>query len=191
MANVDRPNGFRPAKTMLGTPWSGKFDLYEAADRSADTTQNHGDIYIGDVVALSSGKVIPANTNSTMLGVVVAVGVDASIFGEGGYFDPNNLGKQYLAYDEAGYVGVVLCEGMLFEVQSASDLDLVIGSAADITGAASTAHGSRTTGRSSLELTTSTNADCKVVELVTSPDNDLSLANARYLVKFQDTVNAL
>lgn len=191
MANVDRPNGFRPAKSLLGAPMTGLIRIYEAADRSADTTQNHGDIYIGDPVKLVSGKVLPANSGDTVIGVAVAVGVDASIFGEGGYFDPNNLGKRYLAYNEAGFVGVMPAEGVLYEVQSASDLDLVVGSEADTTVTASTTHGSRTTGVSSAELTTDSNSDVRVVEVVTTPDNDLASANARYLVKFQITTNTL
>lgn len=189
MANVSRPNGFRPAKSQLGAPWNGLIRFIEAADRSADTTNNHGDIYIGDPVALSSGKVIPANSAATVFGVVVAIGVDNVTHGDTGYYDPNNLGKSYLAYNETGVVGVVPVEGMLFEVESASDLDLVIGSLADTTLLAATAHGSRTTGKSSVQLTTASDNDVKVVEFVTTPDNDLTSAAARYLVKFQIPAN--
>lgn len=192
MANVDRPNGFRPVKSLLGTPWTALVREYTAADRSADTTGNHGDIYIGDAVALSSGEVIVGNTNASFLGVVVGIGTTGgTTFGPNGYFDPSNLTKRYLAYDEDGIVAVVPAEGVLFEIQSASDLDLVVGGVADVTTAAATAHGSRTTGMSTTELTTSTNADVKVVEIPDFPGHDTASANARYWVKFQDTVNAL
>jgi hypothetical protein len=191
MANVDRPNGFSLGQSQLGAPLNAMIRKYEAADRSADTTGNHGDIYVGDPVKLVSGKVLPANSGDTILGVAVAVGVDATTFGDTGYFDSNNLTKRYLAYDEDGVVAVIPAEGNLFEVQSASDLDLVVGANADITLAAATAHGSRVTSRSSVELTTDSNSDVIVTDILTTPDNDGSLANARYLVKFVTTTFAL
>ena len=184
MANVDRPNGFRPAKTLSGSPWTGLLRRYEAADRSADTTNNHGDIYVGDPVALSSGKVVVADSGDTIIGVAVAVGKDASDHGEPGAFNPDNLEQRYLGLAEDGYVWVAPKEHILFEVQTAADLDLVAGSTADISTDATEAHGSRTTGLSSCELVTSSNADVTVVEDVTSPDNDVTLINARHLVKF-------
>lgn len=190
MANADRPNGFRPVKSLTGAPVNHMLRRYEAADRSADTTNNHGDIYVGDPVALSSGKVVVANSNDTILGVAVAVGKDSSEHGEVGAFNADNLEQRHLAYNEDGYVWVAPAEGVLFEVQTASDLDLVPGSAADITNAANTAHGSRTTGVSSCELTTASNNDVEVVEDVATPDNDTTIANARHLVQFTSTQHA-
>lgn len=184
MANPDRPNGFRPAKSLTGTPINLMLRRYEAADRSADTTNNHGDIYVGDPVALSSGKVVPANSGNTILGVCVGIGVDASDHGDVGMFDPSNLEKRYLAYNESGYIWVCPAEGVLFEVQTAADLDLVPGSAADISTDATEAHGSRTTGVSSCELVTSVNADVNVVQDVNNDENDTTLVNARHLVRF-------
>ena len=191
MANVDRPVGFRFAKSLSGTPVAAMIRKYTAADRSADTTNNHGDIYVGDPVALSSGAVVPANSGDTILGVAVAVGKDGdTTFGDEGYFNASSLETRHLAYDEDGIVAVIPAEGNLFEVQTASDLDLAIGAAADISTDAAEAHGSRSTGKSSCELVASTNADVKVVENVTSPDNDVTLANAKHLVMFSTTTNA-
>lgn len=184
MANPDRPNGFRPVKSLIGAPINMMLRKYEAADRSADTTNNHGDIYVGDPVSLSSGKVVPANSGGTILGVCVGVGVDGSDHGDVGMFDPSNLEKRYLGLAESGYVWVCPAEGVLFEVQTAADLDLVPGSAADISTDATEAHGSRTTGLSSCELVSSVNADVHVVEDVAAPDNDTTLVNARHLVRF-------
>lgn len=195
MANVDRPNGFRVAKSLIGAPWTSLIRFYEAADRSADSTNNHGDIYIGDPVALSSGKVVVADSGDTILGVAVAVGKDGSFVTDSptGYYNPDDLTQQYasLADTTGVVVGVIPAEAAIFEVQSASDLDLALGDQADITNTAATAHGSRTTSRSSCELTTATNNDVRVVEFVTTPDNDTTLANARYLVKFNTTTNTL
>lgn len=185
MANVDRANGFRPAKSLIGAPWNSLVRYYEAADRSADTTNNHGDIYIGDPVALSSGKVVPANSGDTIIGVAVAVGTSSATFSElDGYYDAANLGKRYLSHAETGVVGVVPAAGVLFEAQTAADLDLVAGSAADISTDATEAHGSRTTGNSTAEIVTSVNGDLIVVENVTTPNNDVTITNARHLVRF-------
>lgn len=190
MPNTSRPNGFRPAKHLLGVPWIGLVRRYTAADRSADTTNNHGDIYVGDPVKITAGKVLPANSGDVVAGVVVGVGTSA-MFGEAGMFNPDNLMKQYLGHADSGYVWVVPVEGMLFEVQETSDLDLVEGSLADTNVAAATSHGSRTTGISSAELTTASNNDVRVVELQTAPDNDTTITKGRFIVKFQNILNGI
>lgn len=187
MANPDRPNGFIPVGTLDGSPWNGKVRRYAAADRSSDSTNNHGDIYVGDPVSLSSGAIVPADSGDTVVGVAVAVGVEDSVNDGIGPFDPNNLEKRYLALGEDGYVYVAPADGVLFEVQTAADLDLVPGSAADFSTDADEAHGSRVTGRSSAELVANSNGDVVVVEDNLAVDNDTSLANARHVVRFTTT----
>jgi len=190
MANVDRPNGFTPAKSLLGAPWQSMIRKYPMGDASADTTGNHGDVYIGDPVKFSSGEILAANSGDTIVGVVVGVGDHGGVtHGATGPFNAPSLEQNYIKYSDtsatsAQDVWIVPVNGVLFEVQTASDLDLVPGSTADITNAANTAHGSRTTGKSTCELTTSSNVDVSVVEQVTTPDNDVTAANARHLVKF-------
>lgn len=189
MANLDRPNGFMPAGTLDGSPWNARVRRYEAADRSADTTNDHGDIYIGDPVALSSGKIIPANSAAAVIGVCVAVGKDVSNGISVGPYNPDSLSAaSYAPHGDATgwYVWVCPSTSTIFEVQSASDLDLVVGSQADITLVAATAHGSRTTGRSNVELTTDSDHDVTVVEIKNAVNNDATLANARYLVMFRE-----
>lgn len=189
MANPDRPNGFRPVGTVGASAWNGAIRKYTAADRSADTTNNHGDIYVGDPVALSSGKVIAANSNATILGVCVAVGFESSVNDGVGPYDPRDLTKAYAPLTAAtGYsVWVALADNTIFEGQSASDLDYFPGSTADITVAAATAHGSQTTGQSTAELTTTTNADVTIVGIPEYPDNDSTLENTRYHFVFTKT----
>ena len=193
MANVDRARGFRPAKSLLGAPMTSLVRSYPAVSgRSA--TNNSGDIYIGDVVEISGGNVQPMTTSGgTALGVVVAVGKDNSDTALNTdmatrYYDPDNLSKRYLAHDEDGYVGIVPAEGGLFQVQSSVD-GLVQGSLADIAVTGTAARGSRTTGNSQQQLTTSVNGDCEVVELVNAPDNDGSLVDADVIVKFNKVRN--
>jgi hypothetical protein len=183
MANIDRPNGLKVRKTINGSPVSAMMRKLSVAARS-DATNNHGDIYIGDPIAVSVGGVVTvANSGDTIYGVVAGVGIDNVDHGNGGMYKADDLETRYIPHDAAGYVWVHPKENNLFEVQSASDLDLTVGAPADITNAAATAHGSRTTGVSSCELTTNANSDITVVEIVTTPDNDSTLANTRYLVK--------
>ncbi len=190
MANADRPNGFVFAKSLTGHAPNGMIRRYEASDRSSDTTNNHGDIYVGDPVKFSSGKVLPANSGDTVLGVAVAVGKDSADHGQSGPYNADNLEQRHLAYDEDGYVYVMPAEGNLFEVQTAADLDLVPGSTADISTDAGESHGSRTTGLSSCELVTVVNTDVEVVEDSEDPENDTTLTNARHLVQFTSTQHA-
>lgn len=191
MANVDRPNGFGFAKSLIGAPVQGLLRRYTAADRSSDTTGSHGDIYVGDPVALdASGNVVVADSGDTVLGVCVGTGTNADIqFGQGGMYNPDTLTQRYLPLATDGQVWVLPAKDMLFEIQSASDLDLVVGADADHNVTAATAHGSQLTGISNAELVTSVNADVKVVEIKESPDNDPTLANARYFVMFNTIAN--
>ena len=191
MANPDRPNGFRPVKSLTGTPINMMLRKYTAADRSADTTNNHGDIYVGDPIALASGLAQPANSGDTVAGVCVGIGVDNVDHGDVGMFDASNLEKRYLGLAESGYVWVCPAEGVVFEVQTNADVDIPIGGAADFTTDANEAHGSQTTGLSSAEIfDPAVNSDVRVVEDVASADNDTSLANGRHLVVFLTTLNA-
>jgi hypothetical protein len=188
MANTDRPNGLRFVKSQIGAV-QPQLRRYEAADRTADSTNNHGDIYIGDPVAISSGKVLPANKGDTVAGVVAAVGKTTTSFGETQPFNADDLGQRYLASGEAGYVWIVPAEGNLFEVQTAADVDLVPGSTADLNIVAATAHGDRTTGNSNVEISTASAADVIVVEQLLNVDNDTTLTNARHIVKFLTTAH--
>ena len=186
MANVSRISGFKPVKSLAGGAWTALIRQYDAdAAKSAA-------IFIGDPVTLAAdGNVEAAASGDTILGVVVAVGLENTLFeNSSGYFDPDNLGKRYLAAAEAGVVGVVPAEMSIFEVYSDSgdDLDLNLGDSRDFKVGA----GSTTTGNSAYTIdSTTTNNDVKVVEQVTRPDNDPTLADAAYIVKFNTTENAL
>lgn len=191
MANTDRPNGFSFAKTLNGSPATGMIRKYKAADRSSDTANDHGDIYIGDPVTMTSTGVVVANSGDVILGVAMATGsVEEIEHGSENYFNADNLEQRFLAADKEGYVAVMPANGIVFEVQTATDLDLVPGATADINSASGTAHGSRDTSKSNVELVASSNEDVTVVELVESPDNDPTLANARYLVQFNQVAYA-
>ena len=194
MANVDRANGFRPVKSLLGAPWTSLVRTYPASD-TGRPAGDAGTLYIGSVVKLDAGgNVIPADTTDAVLGVVVATGTNNSVTAlntdnNHRYFNPDNLSKRCLEPTEAGYVGVVPAEGCLFSVQS-SGTDHVQGS--DCAFGVNT--GNVTTGNSAVVVSTAGTpaaADVVVVEHDTRPDNDASEANARYIVKFVRHVNSI
>ena len=195
MANTDRPCGFRPQRALNGGNWTALVRRVQVGDASSDSTNNHGDIYIGDPIKLSSGKALAANSGDTILGVVVGVGKASATWGEPGAFDPTTLSSAlYVPYGETSsdsdwYVWYVPAEFVVFEVQTAADLDLVPGSEADFSTDANEAHGSQTTGISTAELVVNSNSDIMVVEDVRDPENDVTAANAKHIVRFRDTAH--
>src|SRR5579863_2762211 len=127
MANPNRPMGFAPVGTLGGSPWNARVRRYQAGNRSADTTNNHGDIYVGDPVKFSSGLLLPANSGDTIDGVVVAVGEQHSVNPDGiSPFNPNNLAIRYspLAVTSGVYIYICPTIGVIFESQTALALTL-------------------------------------------------------------------
>ena len=182
MANVDRPNGFRFAKTLTGSPVAGMIRQYNV------DASNAAAIGIGSVVKLDAdGNASICATNEVPVGVVVGTGEDNIDHGETGYFKADSLEQRHLPATTAGVIGVIPAEGNLFEVQSDSDLDLAQGDTADFTAESV----NTTTGNSTMEITTSSNADVRVIEMVKTPDNDTTLANARYIVQLIGTENPI
>jgi len=195
MANTDRANGFTPSKTLSGAPVTGLIKKISVAARSAGDTS--GDIYIGQPIAVDDSGVVTGAVSAgvDVLGVVVGVGTDNIEHGDTGMFTADSLEQRYLPDASAGVVWYAPAEDVLFEVQTGADLDLTVGMGADFGltttdfVGSETGHGSQTTGRSFMELSSAntTAGDVRVVENVTTPDNDVSLTNARHLVKFLST----
>ena len=178
MANKDTPNGFRPVKTMSGAPVSGLIRTCGVADGA--------DIFVGDAINIESGlAAVGATGDENFAGVAVAFGkFDASGNIPVSAYNPDSLTTRY--YDDSAsthtewvcyYVPV---DDVIFEAQTAADLDLVVGGTCDY--AAGT--GNTTTGISGAEIATSSNADLIVVELPAIVGNDPDTINARVYVKF-------
>lgn len=185
MANVDKPNGFRPVKTLSGAPLTS---MIRAIQPGTD------DIFYGDPISVSSGVAVQMAVEGECLGVCVGVGkVDAGgAAGNPAAFDPTNLQKRFFdtsADTEADYrIFYIPAEGVIFEAQSDGTTDLVVGDAVDILAT----DGNQTTGLSQMEInddTTTNDGDVMVVEIPIGPeyDNTASTANRRYWVKFLDT----
>ena len=182
MANTDRPNGFKASKTINGSAVTQMLRKLTVAARS-DATGNHGDIYIGDPVKMTSaGVVTVADSGDVIYGVCAGAGIDNVEHGATGMYKADDLETRYLPNATAGFVWVYPKENMLFEIQTSTDMDLTVGEQSDITNTAATAHGTQGTGVSNCELVDGGNNDVTVVELVDSPDNDNTLANSRVLV---------
>lgn len=180
MANVDRPNGFKPVKTFSGAPWTSMIRAIGVADGA--------DIYVGDPLNLESGLAAPGASNDTaFLGVAVGFGkFDKDGRTPLGPFNPLNLNSDGLWYDDSASTHTEWCVyyvpaiDVVFEAQTATALTLVVGDTCDLSYTA----GSATTGQSACELTTNSNADFEVVEVPVLVDNVPTTVWGRYWVKF-------
>jgi hypothetical protein len=183
MANVDRPNGFKPVKTVSGAPIVNLIRHVGVADGA--------DVFVGDALQLSSGLAQRLAVEGVCLGVAVGFGKKDSMSQEvSGGFNPDNLTKRYYDDSESTHTDWVVfyvpSEDVIFEAQTDGTTELVVGEAQDIT----VGSGNTTTGLSDMEINDdalNNDGDVVVVEKPAYPDNDFSSANARYWVKFVNT----
>jgi hypothetical protein len=180
MANIDRPNGFRPVKTFSGAPVTSLIRAIGVADGA--------DIYVGDAISLASGLGAASATNdSAILGVAVGFGkFDKDGRTPLGMFNPENLNSTGKFYDDSASTHTEWCvyyvpaDDVIFEVQTATALTKVPGDTMDLLATA----GSATTGQSAHEATTSSNADLTVVEVPVLVGNTPTEVWGRYWVMF-------
>jgi hypothetical protein len=174
MANLDRPNGFTPIKTLSGAPFTQMIRSIGVAD---------GDnLYIGDIINLESGLADVGDTgDAALLGVCVGFGKKDGANALA--YNPDDLGTIF--YDDAANTNTdwvcfyVPVDDVIFEAQTATALTLAVGDTCDLADAGG---GDSNTGRSTAELTTSTNADFTVVEVPNLVNNDNTAVNGRYWV---------
>jgi hypothetical protein len=191
MANVDRPNGFKPVGTINGSPWTGFIRAYEA-DASS------GSIFVGDLVIMEDdGFVAPATAGATaLLGVCVGAleHMPVKVGGITSKFmaATSPTGRSHHLTGSAGVVLVTVGPHVIYEAQEddgGTALTVAaIGSNADILATA----GSTTTGLSAMEIDRSTitdgspgTAQLKIIGLVDRPDNALG-DWARWLVTLNE-----
>lgn len=197
MANVDRPNGFKPVKHINGNPWNGKTRKY--ACPASETVA----IGVGDIVKLSTKPVLAGNvpgiesigtgsiSSGNMVGVVVGFVVVDPTGGVSGGASPTLDTPQYKAASAAVKYALV-CDDpdVLFEAQaddngvSLSDIGLNV--------AITSAGANTTTGRSTQEIDGSTCAvtaalPLQIMEGINRPNNEIADANyARFLVRINN-----
>lgn len=176
MANVDRPNGFKPVKTLSGAPWTSLIRAIGVADGA--------DIFLGDALNLASGlAAVAASNDASLLGVAVGFGkFDKDGRTPFGPYNPDNLSTRF--YDDSASTHTEWCvyyvpfDDVIFEAQTATALTKAVGDTVDLLATA----GNTTTGISAQEITTSSNADFTVVEVPVMPDNDPTAVWGRYWV---------
>ena len=172
MANVDKPNGFRPVKHLSGAPYNGQFTKYYSP------TDN---LFIGDLVkkdgtgnsnGYSSTK--RAAAGDALLGVVV-----------GWEANPDALSNVYHAASTSYAVYIADAPDLVLEAQS-DDGTLTtadVGMNVNFVVAA----GDTNTGLSNMEIdgtsaVTTGNIPLKILRFVDRADNDIASANHRLLV---------
>jgi hypothetical protein len=205
MANVDRPNGFKPVKHLNGNPWNGKTRKY--ACPLSETTA----IGIGDMVLLSTKPILAgtdgvpgiesigtgAVTSGNLVGCVVGFVVVNPTGGVSGGASPGLDTPQYKAASAALKYALV-CDDpdVLFEAQADdAGIDLTdIGANCAITSAGA----NTVTGMSTQEIDGSSGAvtaalPLTIMEAVNRPNNQYvadgaatGVAFARFLVKINN-----
>lgn len=188
MANVDRPNGFRPVKTLSGSPVSG---LIRSMPVGAQ------DIFVGDALQVSSGTAIPVTADGqTILGVAVGFGKKSDMEQLAGQaYHPSNLEQRWYdasAETEADWVVFyVPAEGVLFEAQfDSAPATLVVGQSHGLiytTGDTSVPGG---ISRQEIDGADTTSSDFEIVEIPTIVDNDATAAFGRVYGVFTTTTHA-
>jgi len=178
MANVDAPFGFRPISNEGG--------LYNGATRRCQipATAATAAVFVGDAVKLDTESAATGGYQS----VDIATGGNP-VYGVVTSFeaDPSDLEAQYRKASTLRFCQVALAENNLFVVQDAAILGLAaIGANAAFTKVA----GSTVTGFSKSEMGatgTATDDALQVVGGYDAPDNDMTLSNALFVVKFNNT----
>ena len=178
MANVNRPNGFKPVGTISGSPWSGAVRKY-----SCDASS--GAIFPGDLIKLEAdGKAEAAAAGDTQLiGVCVGIVVDRDVAA--------TEHPGYKPATTAGEILVCIAPDALYEAQEdgdTTDLALTdIGANVDMVDAG----GSTVTGQSvqmidSDSATASGSAQLRIVDFIDRPDNAIG-DYARWVVRIHES----
>ena len=182
MANKSAPQGFKPINAT-GGPYNGATQrVYIPA---TDTTT---DVFIGDVVKVAGS----ASTDGypTVTVVTATTDVPSGVIVS---FEPNrdDLSTSYGAKGTARYGAMVNVENQLFEVETNAAMEAAdVGRNVDYALTA----GSTVTGYSKYaviggNVTTASTDVLQIVGFVDRPDNDLTLTNAKVIVRFNDSFN--
>ena len=177
MANADAPFGFRPVANDGGV-FNGQTRRCAIVATGTTTALFVGDAVKMDTAAAAAGgyqAVDVVTAGDPMYGVITSFEAN-----------PDNLSQQYRAASTLRYCQVAVADNQLYEVQASGAPGLA---AVGLNAAYSKGSGSTVTGMSADEIASATVAntgDVQIVQGVDSPDNDLTLSNARWIVKFND-----
>lgn len=178
MANVDRPNGLTPVKTITGAPWNGQVNMYlcPAADGTA--------VFIGDLVKLGGS----AGAAGVMVNGVDVEGMPTiaqAAAGDGGVgvvvgFLPNqdNLMVRHRVASTNRIALVCDDPNVVYEIQEVSGGTALTVAEVGLNANVVVGSGNATTGMSGMELNNGTEAatadlDLKILGMSPRPDNAL------------------
>ncbi len=184
MANKSAPQGFKPINAT-GGPFNGATQRVYIPTASTTT-----DVFIGDVVKVEGS----ASTDGYPSVVVVTATTDIPsgvIVG----FEPNrdDLSIQYGKKGTERYARMVNVENQLFEIETNAVMEAAdVGMNIDYALTA----GSTVTGYSAYaaiggNVSTSAGDVLQIVAFVDRADNDLTLTNAKLIVRFNDSFNKI
>ena len=180
MANIDRPNGFRPVGTLSGAPYNGQMRKFYT-----DTDCFLGDIMIQDAAGVTGGSdgAYQGVTRATSATATLAIGVVV-----GWEFDPDSLGAVYHAGSSTRAVYLCVDPNVIFECQDNGAATLITAADVGLNYDIVVTAGSTTTGVSNMEVDSGTAGavtaatPVKLVGISDRADNEIGSANAKLLV---------
>lgn len=188
MANVDRPNGFKPIGTLSGSPWQASIEAFQL-------DASHTAIGVGDLVMQTAdGYVNKYAAGSThCIGVMVGV----SVMGEGwnattGAFGDNalsateptlvGLGSRSVALNTAGTILVVTAPDLVMTAQEDGVTTPLVLSAIGLnlepTAGAIDASGNSTMELDSDTIATTNSLALRLLKVHPEPGNELAAVAA-------------
>lgn len=185
MANTSRVNGLRPTKYLNGAAWNGQANLYFIPSGDGTAT------FVGDLVkAETTGD--PAGSGGQALGVPSCVQGTAGAAAIGvivGFLPvyTNLNSPQYRLASTGRYCWVVDDPAVIFEIQSNgsnapgdvnNNGDVVVGAGSVLTGQSGMQMNATTAGTATFPF--------KVMGASQRQDNDITSANAKWLVKINN-----
>lgn len=197
MANISKIRGFQPVKHVNGSPYNGQSNIYyvPASDGTA--------LFVGDPVKLAADAnaqgiqhVTKATAGAAVLGVVVGV-INTKLDPVGGTMSGGSIALDTPVYRPAStgqYVLVCDSPDVVYEVEAVTGSNASysfavadVGLNADL----STVAGSTVTGTSAAALNMATAAasatlQWKILGVVQRPDNEITGANTKVLVKINN-----
>lgn len=177
MANVDRPNGFKPVGTVSGAPWQGSI---------MKCISDNDNLFRGDLVIYQDAGY--AVGDGAVMGVDrMATGTAGNILGVVVGWEPNptNLGAAY--HTASTTYGVYVCTAPDVILEAQGDTSAIAAADVGLNYDVAIAAGNTTTGVSNMEVDSSSGVTTaatplKLIGVVNRADNDISTLNNRVLV---------
>lgn len=178
MANVDRPQGLVPVKSITGAPYQGQANMYLVDNGDATA------VFIGDLVKLAgssgaAGETVNGIDVEGMPTVVQSAAGDTHVGVVIGFLpNQDNLTQRHRAASTDRIALVVDDPNVVFEIQEVSGGTALTNAAVGLNANVVVGTGSSTTGLSAMELNngseaTTADLDLKIIGMSPRPDNTI------------------